>query len=755
MGKSEIGNRKSEIVMHETLDLAKVLWLVPALPALGALLNGIRAVAWPFDPKNKFLTNLIAIGTTFLSAILATFFVVIPYASHGIHHPHEVVYYTWMPAGIGQVAGELVASFNVEMGFQIDTLSCTMLMVVTWVGFLIHLYATGYMAHERGYTRFFTYLNLFMFMMLLLVLGNNYTVMFVGWEGVGLCSYLLIGFFYEKNFAADAGKKAFLINRIGDYGFLLGLFLIFNNFGTSDFTRVFALASSQPERFGEAATAICLLLFVGACGKSAQLPLHVWLPDAMAGPTPVSALIHAATMVTAGVYMVVRSNVLYRLAPEAMVVVAIVGALTAIFAATIGIAQNDIKKVLAYSTVSQLGFMFLAAGVGAFSVAIFHLMTHAFFKACLFLGSGSVIHGCNGEQDMRRMGGLRRYMPTTHWTFLIATIAIAGIPPLAGFFSKDEILANAFVRRFETLPPPWSHVPLLCWLLGMIAATFTAFYMFRLYFMTFWGEYRGARLAGIEASEPEHKGHDVIADQTPLHPPAPPAPADDHHGGHAAHPHESPLSMTMVLAILAVLSIIGGLVGPPLGAFGIHRENMFQRWLEPILQPLGSDPYHFAHAPVALEWVLILLSIAVAVFGIWLARRFYGTDPTWSRPRAIAARFPSLYRLVENKYYLDEIYYATAVRGTILLSEAMSWIDIHIIDGLVNLTRHVTVILFGHGSSLIDQYVVDGVVNGMAGTAQRGSTLLRRVQSGLVQNYALIMGGGVILLAAVYLITRP
>ena len=407
-------------------------------------------------------------------------------------------YYTWIPAGLGHVGANGIANFAVDFAFRIDTLSCTMLLIVTWIGFLIHVYATGYMAHEEGYTRFFTYLNLFMFMMLLLVLGANYMVMFVGWEGVGLCSYLLIGFYYDKNFAADAGKKAFVANRIGDFGFILGIFLIFNTFGTADYGKVFALASANPAAYAGIATTICLLLFVGACGKSAQIPLYVWLPDAMAGPTPVSALIHAATMVTAGVYMVVRSNVLFRLSPDAMLVVAIVGAVTAIFAATIGIAQNDIKKVLAYSTVSQLGFMFLAAGVGAFTAAIFHVMTHAFFKACLFLGAGSVIHGCGGEQDMRKMGGLRKYMPKTRMTMLIACIAIAGFPPLAGFFSKDEILATTF-----------EHHGFL-YFLGMVAATCTAFYMFRLYFMTFSGDYRAAHVEGHPESEPEHAGHDVI-----------------------------------------------------------------------------------------------------------------------------------------------------------------------------------------------------------------------------------------------------
>jgi NADH-quinone oxidoreductase subunit L len=616
-----------------------------------------------------------------------------------------------------------------------------MMMVVCWVGFLIHVYATGYMSHERGYTRFFAYFNLFMFMMLLLVMGNNYLVMFVGWEGVGLCSYLLIGFYYDKTFAADAGKKAFITNRIGDFGFLLGLFLIFNYFGTADFTSVFSLAAAEPERFSGIATAICLLLFVGACGKSAQIPLYVWLPDAMAGPTPVSALIHAATMVTAGVYMVVRSNVLFRLAPEAMVVVAIVGAATAIFAATIGVAQNDIKKVLAYSTVSQLGFMFLAAGVGAFTAAIFHLMTHAFFKACLFLGSGSVIHGCNGEQDMRMMGGLKKYMPRTWMTMAIATVAIAGIPPLAGFFSKDEILASAFFKRFETLAAPWSFMPVICWLLGMIAATFTAFYMFRLYFMTFEGEYRGAAIEGVAESEPEHKGHDV-------------AHGDHHAGGHSKHPHESPLSMTGVLMILAGLSIVGGWVGLPYAALGMHGPNPFQRWLGPVLYPISGPAAEAHHPSLVMEWILILASIGVAVFGIYLAWKFYGRDLTWSRPKAIAAKYPWLYDLVSNKYYIDELYGRSVIRGTMMLATILAWVDTNIVDGLVNLTRHITYFVGGHGTNLMDRYVVDGAVNGLAWTAKMGSTMVRRAQTGMVQSYALTMGGGILLLALVYLFMK-
>src|SRR5882724_1917933 len=541
---------------------ATILLLIPLLPAFGALINGVRAAAAPHTPKNRTVTNAIALGSTGLSALLAAW-TVIGYVSSKTTQPFQHAYYTWIPSGLGHVAGKTIANFAVDFAFRIDALSCTMLLIVTWVGFLIHVYATGYMAHEEGYTRFFTYLNLFMFMMLLLVLGENYMVMFVGWEGVGLCSYLLIGFYYDKNFAADAGKKAFVVNRIGDFGFILGIFLIFNTFGTSDYGKVFAAASAHPHAYSGTATAICLLLFVGACGKSAQIPLYVWLPDAMAGPTPVSALIHAATMVTAGVYMVVRSNVLFRLSPDAMLVVATVGAVTAIFAATIGIAQNDIKKVLAYSTVSQLGFMFLAAGVGAFTGAIFHVMTHAFFKACLFLGAGSVIHGCGGEQDMRKMGGLRKYMPKTRMTMLIACIAIAGFPPLAGFFSKDEILATTY-----------EHHGFL-YLLGMIAATCTAFYMFRLYFMTFSGDYRAAHVEGHPESEPEHAGHDIIPGQ--LHLDQGDAHSDKAHGHHAeSHdPHESPWSMTGVLWVPAILAVVGGFVGLP-EMFGGAEPTWFQ-----------------------------------------------------------------------------------------------------------------------------------------------------------------------------------
>ncbi|MFZ2490178.1 MAG: NADH-quinone oxidoreductase subunit L [Thermoanaerobaculia bacterium] len=722
--------------------MASALLLVILLPALGALINGARAFATPLTPKNRTVTNLFALGTTGLSALIATFAVVLPYVKHGTHEPFVHTFYRWIPAGLGQVTGGFIADFSVDFALRVDTLSCTMLMVVTWIGFLIHVYATGYMSHETGYTRFFTYLNLFMFMMLLLVMGANYGVMFVGWEGVGLCSYLLIGFYYDKKFAADAGKKAFITNRVGDFGFLIGLFLVFNTFGTADYTKVFATAAAGgPEMYGGVATVICLMMFVGAAGKSAQIPLYVWLPDAMAGPTPVSALIHAATMVTAGVYMVVRSNVLFRMAPEAMAVVAIVGAATALFAATIGIAQNDIKKVLAYSTVSQLGFMFLAAGVGAFTAAIFHLMTHAFFKACLFLGAGSVIHGCSGEQDMRKMGGLRKYMPKTHWTMLIATIAIAGGPPFAAFFSKDEILAYAFA---------WSPV---IWGVGAFTAGLTAFYMFRLYFMTFHGEYRGHGV-GIIESEPSHGHEDLIPATVGLHDGDHHTPSGHGHHAHAHDPHESPWSMTGVLIALALLSIVGGWVGIPAVLGGAH-PTYFQQWLEPVLLPIAGHAYHFHEGSHALEYALMAGSVGIALIGFLIAFALYYRDKAFSTARRLATSFAPIHKLLENKYYIDEIYGATAIAGTVLLGRILWWFDTWIVDGLVNGTRHVTVILFGEGSALFDRTVVDGAVNGVGWTAKGGSLMLRRVQNGLVQNYALIMGGGIVLVAVVYLLGRP
>src|SRR5215212_9681904 len=480
------------------------LWLIPITPFAGFVLNGLFG-----KRAGKGFVTAVALLASLGAALLGTV------AAFQYHHayPHGErwvnLVYNWFESG----------GIGADIAFQLDPLSIVMLMVVTWVGFLIHVYSAGYMGHEEGYWRYFAYLNLFLSAMLILILGSSYLFMFVGWEGVGLCSYLLIGFYYQTDYAPAAGKKAFVVNRIGDFGFLVAMFLMFAYIGSVDFARVSQIAAAGNVEHW-LLTAICLLLFLGACGKSAQIPLYVWLPDAMAGPTPVSALIHAATMVTAGVYLIVRSNVLYRLAPDAMMVVAIIGGLTALFAATIGLRQFDIKKVLAYSTVSQLGFMFIGVGVGAFSAGVFHLVTHAFFKACLFLGSGSVIHAMSGEQDIRNMGGLKSKIPITFWTFLVATIAIAGFPPLAGFFSKDEILASAFVT------PYFPGVGKFIYILGSLAAFCTSFYMYRLVYLTFYGKFRGTH-------EQEH------------------------------HLHESPATMTVPLIVLATLSVFGGLLGLP------------------------------------------------------------------------------------------------------------------------------------------------------------------------------------------------
>jgi len=501
------------------------------------------------------------------------------------------------------------------------------------VGFLIHVYSTGYMAHEPDVRRFFLYLNLFMFAMLTLVLADNFLLMFVGWEGVGLCSYLLIGFWYTRPAAAVAGKKAFIFNRIGDFGFLLGMFTLFTVTGTLQYQRMFEVAPQIFVAGGAVITAATLLLFLGATGKSAQLPLYVWLPDAMEGPTPVSALIHAATMVTAGVYMVARTHVLFQLAPVSLEVVAWVGAATALFAATIGLAQNDIKRVLAYSTVSQLGYMFLACGVGAFTAGIFHLMTHAFFKALLFLGAGSVIHALSDEQDLRRMGGLAARLPWTHGTMLVATLAIAGIPPFAGFFSKDEILSSAFASGHHVI-----------WIMGLAGAVLTAFYMFRLYLLTFRGRSRLTH-------EAEH------------------------------HLHESPPAMIVPLFVLAVLSVVGGLVGPPL----MEGGHPFARWLAPVFASGAHEGAHAAahEVPVATEWMLIGLSVLVAAAGIAFAFRAY----LWSPQTAtrLRERLAGVHRTLLNKYWVDELYERSVVRPVYHTAQAFwrFW-DTKVVDGIVN-----------------------------------------------------------------------
>jgi NADH-quinone oxidoreductase subunit L len=599
--------------------MRNALWLIPLSPFIGFLLNGFFG-----SRAGKSFSTAVALLGSGMAAVLGTL-AVIDYSSH-YHHGerHLNVLYNWFSSGT------VVA----DVAFQLDPLSIVMLMVVTWVGFLIHVYSVGYMHHEEGYWRYFAYLNLFLTMMLILILGSSYALMFVGWEGVGLCSYLLIGFYYDKDFAAAAGKKAFIVNRIGDFGFLIAMFLMFVAFKTVDFAGVSQAAAQLGG--GTVITVICLLLFLGACGKSAQLPLYVWLPDAMAGPTPVSALIHAATMVTAGVYMVARSNVLYRLAPEAMMVVAVVGGLTALFAATIGIRQFDIKKVLAYSTVSQLGFMFIAVGVGAYVAGVFHLITHAFFKACLFLGSGSVIHAMSGEQDIRKMGGLRDKIPQTFRTFQLATFAIAGLPFAAGFFSKDEILASAWST------PYMPGIGKFVWLLGTLAAFCTAFYMYRMYYMTFYGEFRGTH-------EQEH------------------------------HLHESPASMTVPLWILAGLSIVGGLLNVP-AAYHLPGAMWLHHWLHPILPDLPGAPGSW-EIPHATEFAVAGVSVLIAVFGWWLAKSKY-KGRELEADVAFEQRNPGLARAIENKYYVDELYGATIVQPLAFLSRFLWKIIDAMIDGI-------------------------------------------------------------------------
>jgi len=596
------------------------LWLIPALPLAGFLANGLLG-----KRLGKSFVTAAGVGAAAL-ATAAAFSRLIPFL-RGDGSPVIETIARWIAVG----------DFEVDLALRLDPLSALMVSFVTFVGFLIHLYSVGYMRHDEtaaGYARYFAYLNLFLFAMLVLVLADNFLLMFVGWEGVGLCSYLLVGYYFERRYAADAGKKAFIVNRIGDFGFLLGMFGIFSLFGTLSFSEVFAGAAADPASYAPGLTLVCLLLFVGAAGKSAQVPLYVWLPDAMAGPTPVSALIHAATMVTAGVYMVVRCNVLFRLAPEAMAVVAGIGAFTAIFAAVIAIAQNDIKKVLAYSTVSQLGYMFLACGVGAYVAGMFHVMTHAFFKACLFLGSGSVIHAMGGEQDIRKMGNLRAKLPITFWTFLAATLAIAGIPPLAGFFSKDAILAGVWE----------AHRPLL-YAVGLFTAGLTAFYMFRLVILTFGGAFRG--------SEEQSR-----------------------------HLHESPASMTIPLVVLALLSVVGGWVGLP-AVFG-ERANRFAAFLAPIFPPLTENEaggHGLAHQT---EWLLMGIAMAAASLGILLAWRWYARG-AGRAPQRLAASFPAAYAFLADKFRVDELSDAVIVRPFAALARLL-WkvVDVLVIDGILN-----------------------------------------------------------------------
>jgi NADH-quinone oxidoreductase subunit L len=601
------------------MPILEHLWIIPLLPLLGSAINGLLGGKW-----SKPLVNTVALGSTgisFLCAIEAVReFLAYYEANHQAWVKH---FFDWI------VAGDFRAGFDM----QIDQLTVVMLLVVTGVGFVIHIYSTGYMAHEEGYYVFFSYLNLFMFFMLILILGANYVVLFVGWEGVGLCSYLLIGFYYLKKSAADAGKKAFIVNRIGDFGFMLGMFLLFRTFHSLDFASVFAQAAPLPhEAMGQfgTLTVACILLFVGATGKSAQIPLYVWLPDAMEGPTPVSALIHAATMVTAGVYMVARSHVLFVHAPTAMYIVAIIGCATAFFAATIGLVQSDIKKVLAYSTVSQLGYMFLGCGVGAFSAGVFHLMTHAFFKALLFLSAGSVIHAMGGEQDMWKMGGLWKKIKVTFVCMLFGTIAIAGFFPFAAFFSKDAILFAAYNSE---------NGGKALYAIGLFAAILTSFYMFRLIWLTFFGEHR----------------------------------YDEHH----VHVHESPLNMTGPLMILAFLSLTGGWFALP-ALFG--GKDYFSEFLSPVF---GSGEVSGGEAAHSLELMLSGVAMVAAILGLIVAWRMYSK-------KVEQGTSTGLHKFLYHKYYIDELYQAVVVGPLMWISRNVLWkvVDAGVIDGTVNGVAH-------------------------------------------------------------------
>ena len=695
------------------------IWLIPLLPAVGA------AVMFFFGRRlQKATVSAVCVGSIVLAFILACG-AVWQYSawsstSDNFHKPYQTILCTWLGSDTGHLNYRTQdgspAPLQADVGFLLDPLSSIWLLFVTGVGMLIHIYSTGYMAHEGGYYRFFGYLNLFMFSMLTLILANNYVLLFVGWEGVGLCSYLLIGFYFHRKSASDAAAKAFIVNRIGDAGFLLGMFFIAWYFGSLRFIEVTHIAHSGRFSIGDPIiTAATLLLFVGACGKSAQLPLYIWLPDAMEGPTPVSALIHAATMVTAGVYMVARSNALFVLAPTSMKTVAIVGALTAIFAASIGLVQNDIKRVLAYYNVSQLGYMFLALGVGAFAAGVFHVFTHAFFKALLFLGAGSVIHSMSGEQDMRNMGDLGHRIPITHRTMFIATLAIAGIFPFAGFFSKDAILWETWSREGGAYR--------FLWYVGYATALMTAFYMFRLMYLTFHGRPRMSH-------EAEH------------------------------HIHESPMSMTVPLIVLALCAVGTGWLGWPHSLGGSDR---FTKFLEPVfagearvLQEEGRTSQLVAGVEEqhnsSTEWLLMALSLAAAGLGWGMAWRSYRhADKGYTEP--IAAAVPPVYDVLLHKYYVDEGYdYVFTGRrklgnvrlGVLGLGTASAWFDTHVVDGAVNAAGWITR-LTGTISSWWDKWIIDGIgVNGPATLARILSYPARLFEWGLVQWYALVMTAGLV-----------
>jgi NADH-quinone oxidoreductase subunit L len=643
--------------------------LIPAFPLAAVLINGLLGRRYSHDVAAKIGWGSVALS--FGCAVLVFAQTV------GTGIAREVIVYRWIFGG----------TLSVNLAFLIDQLACIMLLVVTGVGFLIHLYSVGYMHGEEGFTRFFTYMNLFMVSMLLLVMGNNYLVLFIGWEGVGLCSYLLIGYYYDRVSAAKAATKAFVVNRIGDAGFLVAIFLVFVNFQTLDYREVFAQAGHLSTGM---ATAIALCLLIGAVGKSAQIPLYTWLPDAMEGPTPVSALIHAATMVTAGVYMIVRNHAIYDLAPVAMTTVAWVGGLTALFAATIGLVQNDIKRVLAYSTVSQLGYMFLACGIGAYTAAIFHLMTHAFFKALLFLSAGSVIHALSGEQDIRKMGGLKRHLPWTHALFLIGTLAIAGIPGLAGFWSKDEIMAHAFVNHRYAL-----------YALAAAGAFLTAFYMFRLTYLTFYGESRV-----------------------------------DSHIAH--HIHESPPVMIGPLVVLAALSVVGGFPGVP------PESGWFHRFLGPVVGGAAET-----HSSIGHLLALMAVASTIALSGWGLAHYLYSLRR--EMPAQWASRAPRLYTTLLNKYYVDELYDVLVVEPVKRLGMACDWFDRTVIDGMVRAVGRFTEV-GSAASTSFEKYVIYGFLNIVGYTNHLAARSWRKLQSGMVHHYAAIIVAGLFILLHLILI---
>ncbi|MGH7771843.1 MAG: NADH-quinone oxidoreductase subunit L [Candidatus Binatia bacterium] len=670
--------------MDHPIQTDHLRWIV-LLPLLGAAVNGLLGASLQ-RRLGKWTISLFACAPVLISFLLSlqAFLTLL-----GLKPEERFLIdrlYSWLSLG----------TLNVDVAFWIDPLSAVMILVVTGVGGLIHIYSVGYMHEDKSYWRYFAFLNLFTFAMLLLVTADNLLLMFIGWEGVGLCSYALIGFWYQDHVNTRAGNKAFIVNRVGDFGFILGVFLIFwsleqEGHGTLTFREIekFTALLKGQEIWGMGViTLTTLFLFIGATGKSAQIPLYVWLPDAMQGPTPVSALIHAATMVTAGVYMVARLHFLYSLAPLTLEVIAVIGIATALLAATIALTQNDIKRVLAYSTISQLGYMFLATGVAAYGAAIFHLMTHAFFKACLFLGSGSVIHALGGEQDMRKMGGLRRSMPYTFWTFAIGVLAISGTPLTAGFFSKDEILWQVFSSP---------HGSSLLWVFAVGGAGLTAFYMFRQFFLVFFGECR----------------------------------ADSHAQSHL---HESPKVMTTPLVLLAIGSIVAGWIGLP----AILGGSLFAEWLEPVL-----GKHHEAHASATLEEILMAVSVGVAALGFYLAYLLYYR-------RALAPeRFSSLagglpYRLFYNKYYIDEIYQLVFVGGTLLLARVGAWIDRYIIDFIVDGSAKTTAFI-SWLNGLFDNYVVDWLVNAVANVTFWSGNKFRRVQTGNINSYLYVILGAVVL----------